>query len=70
MSPRTVKLPGVTPQLKPHTKKFLEKVQSGVPKGQVNHADTIGFLERIISNQDGIKTLHNAFTRRKNSLYA
>ena len=69
VSPRTDHLPSVAPRLQPHTRRFVEKVQKEVPKGQQNYASTISFLERIISDQDNIKTLHNAFTRKKNSLY-
>ena len=60
----------ITPELKAHTKRFVNQIVSSVPKGKINYADTIGFLERIMTNQDGIKTLHNAFTRKKNPLYA
>lgn len=69
MSPRQNKLPAVENRLLPSARRFEDKVQETVPKGQVNHADTISFLERILSNQDNMKTMHNAFTRRKNSLY-
>ena len=56
-------------KLKPHSRLFEEKVQQGVPKGKVNYAGTISFLERIISGQDGVKQLPNAFTRLKQSQY-
>ena len=49
LSPRG-KLPMLTPRLKPHTQRFVNKIIQEVPKGKVNHADTIGFLERIISD--------------------
>lgn len=69
ISPRTDHLPNVTLNLQPHTRRFVQKVAKEVPKGQQNYSGTISFLERIISDQDNIKTLHNAFTRKKNSLY-
>ena len=69
ISPRNDKLPAVAARLKPATRRFEDKIQQSIPKGQKNHADTISFLERIMTNQDEIKTLHNAFTRKKNSLY-
>ena len=70
MSPNALRLPAVARDMRATTQRFINKVQKKVPKGQVNHSDTISFLERILSNQDGIKTLHNAFTRKKNSLYS
>ena len=70
ISPRALKLPEVAAEIKPQTQRFMDKIQRKLPKGQINHGNTISFLERIMSNQDGIKTLHNAFTRKKNSLYS
>ena len=50
MSPRNEKLPMMTGELKTQSKRFMNKIVSEVPKGQINYADTIGFLERIITN--------------------
>ena len=48
--------------------RFKKKVLGSLPKGRLNFGEQISFLERIISHQDKIHDLHNAYTRRKSVL--